>query len=279
MAKQDFPLDECEILVCDDGSTEDLQQVVEKFKKAIPNLRLLNQQARGPASARNLGFRSSLAQMFVCVDSDVVCDTHFLSRIVEALREHPEWVAAEGHVIPREKCDSLFSDVPTNEGGNLLCGATAYRAQALRQVGGFDEGFKLPSQEDFEIGIRLMQLGEFGFVPDAIVYHPMRRVTLRTFWGWRRFWKYTVIIGKRYGVLGVPKLGKRTRFPRLRVAICATITLPVGRFSGAISTLQKNFREVSRASFFMLFDVLCGIVALPEIVFCKCPERQNYLKQ
>ena len=48
LSNLDFPVNECEILICDDGSADDLQPVIDKFNGSIPNLRLLKQQRKGP---------------------------------------------------------------------------------------------------------------------------------------------------------------------------------------------------------------------------------------
>ena len=79
LVKQDFPIGGCEVIVCDDHSEENLEAVVQVFRPHLPTLKLLRQQDhRGPATARNMGFRSSTADIFVCIDSDIVCSPQFL---------------------------------------------------------------------------------------------------------------------------------------------------------------------------------------------------------
>ena len=275
LRKQEFPEGEWEVLICDDGSTEDISPVVERFKSNLPNLRILRQPPKGPAAARNLGFRSSPAEIFVCLDSDVLCGTGFIGAMVNALREHQEWVAAEATMLPQGDKSILF-DAPVNHGGTYGSGASAYRAKALHQVGGFDEAFPFPACEDVDLGAKLLGLGPYGYVPEAIVHHPSRRVTLKTYWEWRRFWKYVMILGKRYGFLAFPgrEIGK---FPRLRVALAAVVTLPAGRFLESCAHLPKNPKEGLLASFYSLFDVICGIFALPDILLADVPPGRNYL--
>ena len=276
LAKQDFPLNECEILVCDDGSTEDLQPIVDKFNKSIPNLRLLKQQPKGPAAARNMGFRSSMAEIFVCVDSDIICKKEFLRQIIRALESNSNWVAAQGTVLPKGDIDSILFDAPRGDGHAYLSGASAYRAEVLRNVGGFDESFPLPACEDADLAARLLKIGNYGYVPEATVYHPVRRVTVRTHWRWRRHWKYEMILAKRYGFLAFPG-NPAGRFPRLRVGLAAVITLPGGRLIEGIKYMRRKPSEGILACLYALFDVFCGLWALPTILFSVVPPQRNYL--
>jgi GT2 family glycosyltransferase len=275
LACQTLPEGISEILVCDDGSSEDLTSVVETFRSRLPGIRLIKQQPKGPAAARNMGFRSSHADIFVTVDSDVTCAEGFLQNLVEALRRNPDWVAAEGSVLPVGDRGPLF-DAPVNNGGTYGTGASAYRASALIEAGGLDEAFPFPACEDAELAERLLRLGPYGYVPDAIVYHPTRRVTWRMQWRSRKYWRYVMILAKRYGFLAFP--GRPAGpLPRLRVALAAVVTLPGGRLLEAVRHAANNPREGLAACAAALFDIICGLAALPEIIFSPVPERKNYL--
>jgi len=265
-----------EILVCDDGSTEDISPVVDEFQPGPPKVKLLRQPARGPAAARNLGFRSSNAAVSICLDSDVVCAPDFLFLISEALHKHPEWVAAEATVLPMGERSPLF-DAPENHGSAYVSAAAGYRADALRLVGGFDEAFTHAACEDAEIAARLLKLGTFGYVPEAVVCHPARRVTFATHWRWRKFWRYVMILAKRYSFLAFPDRSIGPLPPRLRVSVAAIITLPTGRLLESLAWLKRHPAIGARAFIYGLFDILCGLCALPEILFSPVPERKNYL--
>jgi GT2 family glycosyltransferase len=275
LQKQQFPGGRWEILVCDDGSTEDLTGVVGRFQSSLPHLRHLRQPPKGPAAARNMGFRSSSADIMVCVDSDVICKDGFLLMLTEALGIHPTWMAAGGTVLPIGEEGTLF-DAPVNNGGIYPTGASAYRAAALKEVGGLDEAFPFPACEDAEMAARILKLGEYGYVPEAIVYHPTRPITVRAQWHSRKYWRYVMILAKRYGFLAFPG-HPAGPFPRLRVAWAAVVTLPAGRFIKNLKHMRPKFSDGLAGCLFALFDVLCGMCALPQILFGSVPRRQNYL--
>jgi len=274
---QDYPIRQCEVIICDDHSEEDLEPVIRMFQPYLPKLKLLRQQKhRGPAAARNMGFRSSMADIFVCVDSDIICSPQFLTELIKTLKANPQWVSAEATLTPIGGSVSPLWDAPVGQGKAFPSGASAYLADALRQAGGFDEMFPYYC-EDAELAARLLSLGEYGYVPKSIAYHPRRYVTLRTHWNWRSTWKYVMILAKRHGYLAFP--GRQAgRFPRIRVAVAAVITQPIGRFLEACKYLKRNFGEGMLASLYALFDVIFGLTALPAIFFSTVPPRRNYLK-
>ena len=273
---QKFQNGKWEVLICDDGSTEEMADVVGRFKSILPNLRLLRQSARGPAAARNLGFRSSSASIFVCLDSDIICGPNYISRMVDALETNPDWVAAEATLLTREGRSSILLDAPENRGGTFPSGASAYRREALERVGGFDEEFLLPACEDADLAARLIQLGKYGYVPEAVAYHPVRRVSLSTHWRWRKHWRYEMVLAKRYGFLSFPG-NPAGSYPRLRVAFAAIITLPAGRLIQGLKEMLQNPRDGISACLYALFDVFCGIWALPSILLGSVPPQRNYL--
>jgi len=278
-ASQDFAVDNFEVLVCDDGSTEDLRPIVENFNGVIPNIRLLRQKPKGPAAARNLGVRESIAPMIIFLDSDVMPSQSMVSQLVTALEKNPGWMGAEARMEAISVGNEFFWDAPVcHNGGRYHTAAIVYRRDALLAAGGFDEAFKLPACEDVDLAARILKQGHIGFVPGAIAYHPKRLTTLSTHWRWRRHWKYEMILAKRYGFLAFP--GRPVgRFPRLRVALAAVLTLPAGRFIKGMKYIRRNFEEGVLACLYALFDVVCGVCALPDILFSPVPTCRNYLER
>jgi GT2 family glycosyltransferase len=275
---QDVGVENFEVLVCDDGSAMDPKPVVESFLRAIPNLKILGQKARGPAAARNLGIREAKAPIIIFLDSDTLPDPAMVRHLATALEQNQDWVGAEAKIESlATKGNPLWDGPICQNGGRYHTAAIAYRRDALMLAGGLDETFTLPACEDVELAMRILSRGTIGFVPEAVVYHPSRRVNLGLHWRWRRYWKYEMVLAKRYGILGFPE-HSAGRFPRLRVALAAVVTLPGGRLLDACKHLRRNIGEAFRASLYALFDVLCGLTALPEIIFSPIPPRKNFLE-
>jgi glycosyltransferase involved in cell wall biosynthesis len=84
---QDFPMDQVQILVVDDGSTDDTRQRVAKY---LSQLRYLYKPNGGQASAFNFGLAQATGEYIVLLDADDFWLPAKLRRVVEEFDAHPE---------------------------------------------------------------------------------------------------------------------------------------------------------------------------------------------
>ncbi len=82
---QDFPASEREIVVVDDGSTDDTEKRLRKFGDAI---RYLRKQNGGQASAFNFGFEQARGEVIALLDADDVWLPGKLGRVYEAFEQN-----------------------------------------------------------------------------------------------------------------------------------------------------------------------------------------------
>ena len=277
LVTQDLPGSLFQIIICDDGSSDDIGPVAEKFRTGPIRVALERQTALGPAAARNMGIRASIAEIVVFFDSDVLIEASAVRLLLDALNIHPEWCGAEAALHPAGEEPGILWDAPSStSGGHFHTAAIAYRKEFLLEVGGFDEQFTLPACEDVEIAVRMLRYGPIGFVPGAKVFHPRRRVTFSTHWRWRRHWRFEILLALRYGILAFP--GQPCGpFPRLRVAWSALVTLPAGRLISAFKAMGTSPKDAWTAALMAIFDFICGATALPTILLQPLLERKNYL--
>lgn len=274
---QDIGSEKFEIIVCDDGSTDDISSVVGDFNNSDLKITIEHQEPKGPAAARNAGIRASQSAYIVFVDSDVVVAPDMVRLLVEALEREPTWAGAEACLLPSGGNEGLLWDAPSSkDGGRFHTAAIAYRRTVLIAVGGLDESFKLPACEDVELAIRVLQHGSIGFVPKAIAHHPRRRINAVTHWKWRRHWRYETILAVRYGILSFPNRSAG-QYPRLRVLFAAVISLPAGRLFTALGSLRRSPLDASLAAAYSLFDIICGTISTPDILLERVPPRLDYI--
>jgi glycosyltransferase involved in cell wall biosynthesis len=84
---QEFPREQREILVVDDGSTDDTP---ERLKKYGDEIRYVRKPNGGQASAFNLGFAAARGEIIATLDADDVWLPHKLRRVCETFENNPD---------------------------------------------------------------------------------------------------------------------------------------------------------------------------------------------
>jgi glycosyltransferase involved in cell wall biosynthesis len=174
------PVERYEVVLVDDGSTDDTVRWLDAHATAFPHVRLIRQDHRGPAEGRNRGVEHAHGDVIVFIDSDLVVTPEFLVAHARALerdwRSDPERLSfTYGAVINTAN----FED-PAAERHKLRDLSWAYFATGnvaidrgvLERSGLFDTGFRLYGWEDLELGERLRQMGvRLIRCPEAVGYH------------------------------------------------------------------------------------------------------------
>jgi Glycosyltransferases involved in cell wall biogenesis len=93
---QDYPHDKFEVIVVDDGSSDETLEVLCSLAKEHGMLRYFSQPHQGPAAARNLGIKESRAGILGFTDNDCVLEPDWARRMVDVHRSHPHSVAVGG---------------------------------------------------------------------------------------------------------------------------------------------------------------------------------------
>ena len=148
----------CEILVIDDGSSDDTAAWIEKHYAQHANLRVIGQENAGVAAARNRGLREVRGELVAFLDHDDIWHPQKLQRQLDALQSAPQ--AALCWCLWREIEAAMATSAPlvnvcsTNRSGEGAAGAFSMisfpktclisasvpliRTAFLRQIGGFD---------------------------------------------------------------------------------------------------------------------------------------------
>lgn len=169
-----------EVVLVDDGSTDDTVAWLQGEAQQFPHVRLVQQDHGGPAEGRNRGVEQARGDVIVFIDSDLVVTEGFLAAHAEALAGH--WRRSGnrlcftyGAVI-----NTANFEHPSSEPHKLRDLSWAYFAtgnvaidrQVLETSGLFDTRFRLYGWEDLELGERLRRLGVVLVrCPEAVGYH------------------------------------------------------------------------------------------------------------
>jgi glycosyltransferase involved in cell wall biosynthesis len=137
-------------------------------------------ERRGPAAARNRGWRQASAPVVAFADDDTIPSRGWLRAGLAAMQS-PGIVAVSGRVevpLPEEPTDAQRNTAGL-EIAEFVTANCFVRRDALETIGGFDERFPLPWREDSDLHFALIECFGPASVrpaPDAVVCHPPRPV-------------------------------------------------------------------------------------------------------
>jgi GT2 family glycosyltransferase len=131
-------------------------------------------RGRGPAVARNAGWRAARGALIAFTDDDTTAHLRWLEEGEQAMTGR---VAACGRiVVPPLQEPPTDHELMTRglESAEFVTANAFVWRDALQRVGGFDERFRRAWREDSDLQFRLGQLGEVARVDVATVVHPVR---------------------------------------------------------------------------------------------------------
>ena len=142
-------------------------------------VRVVRSGGRGPAAARNTGWRAAATPWVAFLDDDVVPGPGWAEAVRADLAELPEDVAgSQGRIVVPLPRDRRPTDAERHTAG--LAGAhwptadMAYRRSALERAGGFDERFPRAYREDADLALRLWRAGFRLVKGRRVSVHPVR---------------------------------------------------------------------------------------------------------
>ncbi len=198
-----------EIIVSDNGSTDESLAVVERYENRFSSLRIVNaSDRRGPAHARNVGAQAARGEAFLFCDADDEVAPGWLTAMGEALarydlvggrldveRLNPPWIAT---ALGRPGKGGL-ARLPFRPDMSIAAGCCLGVKRAVHEsVGGFDVSWQFLEEADYCIRVQLTGV-PIKFVPEAVVYYRRPQSTLEIYRKARNWAPYGVRLYKLYG--------------------------------------------------------------------------------
>jgi GT2 family glycosyltransferase len=172
-----------EIIIAENGTPSPMQLSVE----GAPLTHLHDPRA-GKCRIQNRAIAQASGEILVFLDDDLAVAPGYLAAVEDFFDTRREFAAMKGRILPAEDPEkkvgpmAVYLDLPIADHGDevievrgVLGANMAFRADALKQVGPFDERLGPGAgghEEETEMSQRIRRAGfRIGYAPKALVYH------------------------------------------------------------------------------------------------------------
>lgn len=198
---QSYPKDRYEIIIVNNNSTDNTQEIINRFIEKSENIKTLFEPRQGVHFARNSAAKIAKGEILYYTDDDMIADENLLVNLVQVFIDNPDVASASGKILPKwekkppkwvtELCNNYLLSL--NDMGKktiirdgdfcVFSCHQAMRRDVFFKSGGFNpENTQGEWLGDGETGlnIKIQNLGyKFAYVGTSVIYHmiPPSRMT------------------------------------------------------------------------------------------------------
>jgi glycosyltransferase involved in cell wall biosynthesis len=161
-----------EVIVVNDGSTDDLYSAVEAVKALhAVEIRMIDIVHGGPGRARDAGWRAAAGDIVAFTDADAIPEPGWIEAALTGFASDAIG-AVEGKVMTSGVPRIFTHQVKNLSGGRFMTANMFYRRTVIAEVGGFKSRYR----EDSDLAFSVLESGyEIPFVANCVVVHPPRQ--------------------------------------------------------------------------------------------------------
>ncbi|MEU3622870.1 HAD family hydrolase [Amycolatopsis coloradensis] len=151
-----------------------------RFAPMTPEIEVVRSGGRGPAAARNAGWRRATTTWVAFLDDDVLVGKDWTRKLADDLLSlDAKTAASQATLVVPLPPDRRPTDDERGTAGletaRWITADMAYRREALAEVGGFDERFPRAYREDSDLALRVAKAGHLIAKGERVVTHPPKR--------------------------------------------------------------------------------------------------------
>jgi len=272
-----------EIIMIDDGSTDNSWEVIEKLRTQNPNIKGIKfQRNYGKSAALNEGFKAAQGQVIITMDADMQDSPDEIPELRKMILEGNYDIVSGwkkkryDNALTKNLPSKLFNAAARKMSGIQLndfnCGLKAYKYKVVKSIEVYGEMHRYVPV--------LAKWAGFRKVGEKVVEHRARKYGVTKF-GWDRFINGFLDL---MSIFFVGKFGKR---PMHFFGLWGTVSFMFGLMVFIYLTISKFFFDVTgmtqRPLFF--FAILAMIIGtqlflsgfIGELIARNSPERNHYL--
>lgn len=149
--------DHLEIIIVNDGSTDNSDEIIQKIIKENPQIIDLKTENGGVSKARNIGIDTATGEYILPLDADDLINPKYIELAITEFINNPELiiVTAKGKFFGKEEGDWNLEDFSMKKmlHGNVIFCPSFFKKTDWKKIGGFDE--TMTHLEDWDFFIRL----------------------------------------------------------------------------------------------------------------------------
>jgi glycosyltransferase involved in cell wall biosynthesis len=182
----DYPKGKLELIFVNNNSTDNTEKILKKYGSEI---KVLYENKKGPAAARNKGLLNASGEVVAFTDSDCVVDRNWLKHFIIPLKDKQVGITG-GKILAKRPCNKIesfgesihdhHSAINVFKPPYVITMNWASRLDVLKELNFFNEDFI--RCEDVELSHRIFVSGyKIIYTPEAIVYHRNEKTLIGLF--------------------------------------------------------------------------------------------------
>jgi len=191
---QDFPHELMEVIFVDDGSDDKTLSIINSYvPKMDMQVKVFHQEWKGLGATRNVVVNNASGDYIVWTDGDMILPRDHVRKQVEFMEKNQKVGIAKARygICSGENLLALLEDagflaVDSKHGGKVTSrtlgtGGSIYRVEAIRQVGGFNDGITGVG-EDMDAEYRIRKAGWLTYMGTTALFYERRMQAWKDFW-------------------------------------------------------------------------------------------------
>lgn len=179
---QSQTVNDFEVIVVDDGSTDASRELVSEFSNRTPlPIKLIHQKNSGPATARNVGVEHSSGGIILFLDSDCIPPPNWIEAMTRPISGSVIGCNCGYKVKNEDSIIARYIGYEIARRHERIVGkridafgsyAASFRKDVFLEVGGFSTEYTAANAEDFDLGFHIRRMGySLIFTGETFVYH------------------------------------------------------------------------------------------------------------
>lgn len=147
-----------EIIVINDGSTDNSEEIIKKYMQKHPEIKLISQENKGLVAARNTAIAQSSGKYIYPLDADDIIKNKMLEKSYETISKKKGDIITTRVKLFGKENGEMYLNTPSKYhlvAHNCLVNAALFRKSDFEKSGGYDEKFSM-GLEDYDLWLNMV---------------------------------------------------------------------------------------------------------------------------